>query len=121
TAATGVLSGTPAAGAGGTYALHFAAHNGAGADATQSFTLTVNEAPTVISLNNVTFKVGTAGTFTVMTGHAFPAAVAIGRSGALPDGVTFADNHDGTATLAGTPLPGTIGGYPLTLTAGNGV
>jgi hypothetical protein len=35
--------------------------------------------------------------------------------------VTFADNRDGTATLSGTPDPGTSGTYPLTISAGNGV
>ena len=31
--------------------------------------------------------------------------------GALPGGVTFTDNHNGTATLAGTPKPLTVGTY----------
>jgi hypothetical protein len=39
--ATGVLSGTPAAGSAGTYTLHFSADNGVGDIATQTFTLTV--------------------------------------------------------------------------------
>ena len=38
-------------------------------------------------------------------------------TGALPAGVTFVDNGDGTATLAGTPAAGTGGAYPLTFTA----
>lgn len=38
---------------------------------------------------------------------------------ALPGGVTFSDNGDGTATLAGTPATGTVGSYPLTITASN--
>ena len=42
-AATGVLSGTPAAGTGGTYTLHFTASNGVLPDAAQTFTLTVNQ------------------------------------------------------------------------------
>ncbi len=41
---TGTLSGTPAAGTGGTYPLSFTAVNSVGT-ATQSFTLTVNQAP----------------------------------------------------------------------------
>jgi len=45
----------------------------------------------------------------------------ISESGALPSGITFTDNHDGTATLAGTPAAGTGATYPLTLTASNGV
>jgi hypothetical protein len=43
--ATGVLSGTPAAGTGGTYNLAFTAHNGVGSDAIQSFTLAVSQPP----------------------------------------------------------------------------
>jgi hypothetical protein len=35
--------------------------------------------------------------------------------------VTFVDNGDGTATLAGTPAAGTSGTYPLTIGAANGV
>ena len=42
---TGTLSGTPAAGSGGVYPLTFAAVNGVLPNSTQSFTLTVNEAP----------------------------------------------------------------------------
>ena len=35
--------------------------------------------------------------------------------------MTFTDNGNGTATLAGTPAAGTGGTYPLTITATNGV
>ena len=35
--------------------------------------------------------------------------------------MTFVDNGDGTATLAGTPAPGSDGTYPLMITAANGV
>lgn len=45
---------------------------------------------------------------------------AISESGALPPGVTFTDNGDGTATLAGEVPSGTSGLYPLTITASNG-
>ncbi len=43
------------------------------------------------------------------------------KSGSLPTGVTFTDNGDGTATLAGTPSAGTRGSYAITLKASNGV
>ena len=45
TAATGVLGGTPSPGSAGTYTLTFTAHNGAGSDASQTFTLTVLPSP----------------------------------------------------------------------------
>ena len=46
---------------------------------------------------------GTPGSFTVTT-TGFPTS-SLSESGALPSGVTFVDNGDGTATLAGTPTP----------------
>ncbi|MEY2512568.1 MAG: hypothetical protein QOE26_3331, partial [Verrucomicrobiota bacterium] len=118
---TGTLSGTPAAGTGGTYAITFTASNSAGTTAAQTFTLTVNEAPTITSANNKTMAVGASSPFTVTTGHHFPAAETITESGALPSGVTFTDNTDGTATLSGTPVAGSGGSYPLTITASNGI
>lgn len=116
---TATLAGTPAAGSSGTYALTLTASNGVPPDATQNFTLTVDQAPAITSANAATFTVGTSGTFTVIaTGS--PVA-ALSQSGALPAGVTFVDNGDGTATLAGTPASGSGGNYALTLTASNGV
>ena len=47
TNSTGILGGTPAFGTGGIYPITLTAHNGVGSDATQSFTLTVNDAPLV--------------------------------------------------------------------------
>ncbi len=42
------------------------------------------------------------------------------ETGALPSGITFTDNGDGTATIAGTAASGTGGSYPLTITPPNG-
>ena len=39
------------------------------------------------------------------------------EAGALPTGVAFVDNGNGTATLSGTPAAGTAGDYSLTFTA----
>lgn len=43
------------------------------------------------------------------------------QSGALPTGVTFIDNGNGTATLSRAPAANTNGTYPLTITGANGV
>jgi len=110
----GLLSGTPAAGTGGSYPITFTAANGVAPDATQQFTLTVNEAPAFTSRASSTFTVGTKGSFTV-TATGFPPA-GITEKGTLPDGVTFT-----TGTLSGTPAAGTGGSYPITFTAANGV
>ena len=116
---TATLAGTPAAGSAGTYALTITASNGIGSDAAQSFTLTVDAAPAITSVASATFTEGSAGTFTV-TSTGNPTA-ALTETGALPTGVTFTDNGDGTATLAGTPAAGTRGTYSLAIDAGNGV
>jgi hypothetical protein len=113
TASTGVLSGTPAAGTGGTYTLHFTAHNGVGSDANQTFTLTVGQAPAITSANNTTFTQGSAGTFTA-TATGFPNPT-FSETGVLPFGVTFTS----AGVLSGTPT--VFGSFPITITASNGV
>ncbi len=101
----------------GTYALTITATNSQGT-ATQEFTLKVGtDVPSAItSTNTITFKLQTAGTFTVTaTGSPTPK---LSEAGALPNGVTFTDNLNGTATVAGTPT--VDGSYPFTITASNG-
>jgi hypothetical protein len=115
-AATGLLSGTPASGTSGTYTVTFTASNGVGADAVQTFTLTVKQSPTFTSVNQTSFAVGGAGSFTV-TAIGFPAPI-LSESGAMPSGVTF---NPATGLLSGMPAPGTNGTYTLTFTASNGV
>ena len=118
-ASTGVLSGTPGAGTGGTYSITFKATNTSGST-NQTFTLTVDQTPAVTSVNNTTFTVGAAGTFQVTT-SGFPAPAISDNGAALPSGVTFVDNGNGTGTLSGTPGSGTAGSYPITFTPNNGV
>ena len=118
-AATGVLSGTPAAGSMGTYPLVFTAANGLAPDATQNFTLTVTKNVAISSANATTFTVATPGTFTVTT-VGTPPATSVTATGALPSGVTFTNNGN-TGTLAGTPAAGTGGTYVITITAASGV
>ena len=114
---TATLSGTPAAGTGGQYAITIAATNTTGAG-TQSFTLYVYAPPAITSANAATFTVGTAGTFTVTTSTAVFPIPAISESGA-PSWVSFKDNGNGTANLTGTPPAGSVGSYPITITATN--
>ena len=78
-------------------------------------------APTITSGGSVTFVVGTAAKFTVTTSGAQYLKMSIEPSGQLPNGITFTDNGDGTATLGGTPAAGSGGVYDLTLTAADGV
>src|SRR5207248_9853592 len=57
--------------------------------------------------------------FTVTTAHSFPLTTTLSRTGPLPAGVSFTDNGNGTATIAGTPTAG--GRFTFTIRAGNGV
>ena len=50
------------------------------------------------------------------TGYPAPA---LAESGPLPGGLTFTDNGNGTATIAGTLAAGSGGRYPVTITATN--
>jgi len=116
---TASLSGTPAVGTQGSYAITFTAANGVGTNATQNFTLAINLGPAITSGSSTTFTEQVPGSFLVTT-LGFPVPT-LTYTGQLPTGVNFTDNHDGTATLAGTPAAGTSNIYPITIIANNGV
>jgi hypothetical protein len=100
---------------GGTPTLTVAA-DGLG-NATQNET--IEQAPAITSGNHTAFTTTGQGSFTVVaSGVPTPA---LSETGALPAGVTFTDNGDGTATLSGTPRAGSSGVYHVTFTAANGV
>ena len=117
---TATLAGTPAGGTGGTYSVTVTAANGVSPAATDVFTLTVDQAPAVTSANSSTFTVGSASTFAVTT-SGFPTHVTLSETGSLPSGVSFIDNGNGTASLAGTPVATTGETYVFTITGANGV
>jgi len=119
---TATLSGTPSSAVGSPFSITLIASNGVSPNAQQTFTLTVNaitSAPAITSGNSVTFTVGALGSFKVTaTGAPTPSLT---EAGALPDGVTFTDNGDGTATLTGTPSSAAGSPFSINLTASNGV
>ena len=112
---TGVFSGTPLPGTGGSYSVSITASNSALSKTTQAVILTVTDVP-AFKTTATTFHVGQAGSFTIRTsGFPFPT---ITSNTLLPDGLTLVDNGDGTALLSGTPT-GAGGVYPISLTAAN--
>ena len=114
---TATLAGTPAANTGGPYPVTINATNGVSPDATQTFALTVNQAPGITSADHTICTAGKACAFTVKsTGAPTPG---LSEKGALPRGVTFKDNRDGTAALSGAPAAGSGGTYPFRITAAN--
>lgn len=77
----------------------------------------VAAAPSIASADTANFTVGSPGSFTVTT-TGLPTPT-LSESGGLPPGLSFKNNGDGTATIAGTPSA--TGVYPFTLSASNGV
>ena len=112
---TASLTGTPTTG--GVFNISFTAANGIGSAAVKSFTLAVNQAPSITSANSAVFDIHLLNSFTVTTiGTPAPS---ITRTGSLPGGVSFVDNHNGTGTLSGTPAA--TGAFHLTFSATNGL
>jgi hypothetical protein len=75
--------------------------------------------PAITSTDHTTTHVGSFFSFTVTTsGTPTPK---VRKAGKLPKGVHFHNNHDGTATLSGTPTStkhkSAVGTYQLTITA----
>jgi hypothetical protein len=113
------ISGTPHAKTGKVYHLTLTAKNNIAPNATQAFTLTVDESPGFLS-SKATFTVGKHGAATIST-YGFPAvsSLMLTNAGVLPAGVSFTDNGNGTASLAGIPAAGTAETYVLQLSAAN--
>ncbi len=79
--------------------------------ATVTISLPGSHPYTFTSADHVTFTAGQLNTFHVtVTGNPTPA---LSEDGVLPSGITFTDNGDGTGTLSGTPVAGTVGTYPI--------
>ena len=100
TAAT--ISGTPASGTAGTYPVTLSATNISGSTSTLDLTVTVGSAaaPTIV-LPAADFTLNTSGAVAITTtGSPTPA---ITESGAMPAGLSFADEGNGTALISGTP------------------
>jgi outer membrane protein assembly factor BamB len=114
----GVLQGTPFSETPGTYSFTVNATNGIGSPVSQLFVLTVNARAQFTSAPRMVFVTGVPGSITVTTAGA--PVPALSESGALPSGMAFADQGNGTATVSGTPDNGTAGTYPIALTATNG-
>ena len=114
---SGVLSGSPASGTGGVYKFTIQAANGVSPNASQTFTLTVNQAPAITSPDHAVFSELSPGTFQILA-TGFPARAYSIVAGALPSGLVF-DGIKGV--ISGTPSAGSAGTYTLTVSASNGI
>ncbi|MGB6726252.1 MAG: choice-of-anchor Q domain-containing protein, partial [Terracidiphilus sp.] len=111
------VTGTHTYASGGSYSFNVTVTPVAGNSVSGNSTATVSQAPAITSASGTTYILGTLGSFLVTT-TGFPTP-SLSETGALPGGLVFVDNGNGTATLAGTPSAGGI--YPITIRAANGV
>ncbi len=117
---TATISGTPAPTT-GSYVFTITVHNGIGADATQTFTLTVIGPPVFTTGTPPAFMVGRAQSSPIATTPGLPLPTKLTERGKLPAGVQFKLGSNGAAQLTGKPKTGAGGDYPITLTASNGI
>jgi alpha-tubulin suppressor-like RCC1 family protein len=116
---TATISGKPAAGTGGAYAITLHASNTFDASVTQSFTLTVSAHPSFSSPASAYLAEGASGSFQVVAdGYPVP-TVSLATGAKLPAGLALTAHAGGTATISGTPTA-PIGSYVVTLKATNG-
>ena len=99
----------------GTYLITVTASNSFGATFTQRLSVEVTQQPFMTSAPTATFTQRMSGAFTIAAGG-WPVPALTVR-GSLPPGLTFNDNANGTATLAGTPTR--AGTYAFSVTADN--
>ena len=115
---TANFNGQAGVGTNGTYPITITATSSAGT-ATQSFTLIVTTnttPPAITSNNNSTDTSGQAITPITITTTGYPVSTPYERQ-ALPPGLTFTGNSNGTATITGTPTSAAVGAYSITIYA----
>jgi hypothetical protein len=97
---TAIITGTPAPTTAGITQLSITATS-AGGTTTQQFSLMIggSTVPAFTSPGLGSLASGVAGSLSITA----PGALSMSTSSALPAGLTFTDNGNGTATLAGTP------------------
>ena len=113
---TATISGTPSARDSGVYSATLTAVAPNEPAATQKFAVTVDNAPVFKSKAAITVHTGSPFTYAVTTANGWPVP-SVSTASLLPTGVKLTDNGNGTASLAGTPGPGTGGVYVAAISA----
>ena len=116
----GEIIGTAAPGSGGSYAIRLGATNSL-SSATGTLDLVVDQAPSISSATALSAAYGVDTTFQVDSGPGTYPVASFTLSGAVPDGTTFSDNGDGTATIAGTPDDDVSGTQSFAIVVSNSV
>ena len=123
TPATGLIGGAIQANSGGAYKVVITAKNAIGPDATQTLTISVNQAPVFTSVATATFTAGQSNSFTVTT-TGYPGVHLqqsnFGASG-RPGGVAFSgDTTTNSGKLSGNPAIASLGEFTWDFIADTG-
>lgn len=116
------ITGTPTAGSGGRYTAHLVAENGVLDPATADVPVEVTE-PVRLAAGldgTAALREGAPTRVGVATSGGWPTAVTLRVEGALPPGLSFVDDGDGTGQVVGTPSAGTTGRWSVVVAADNG-
>ncbi len=114
----GAITGTASAGTGGAYEIPLSAANGL-ATVGATLDLTVEQAPAIASPTDLSAPYGVESSFTLTAAAGTYPPAAYTLDGALPDGMSFLDNGDGTATISGSPGDFVSGSQSFTVVAAN--
>ena len=113
----GLLSGTPAKGTGGVYNFSVTVSNGIAPDATQAFSLIVNQPPEFTNVDNAETFYGVPFNFQ-FTSSGYPTTFSYAvTAGTVPSGLTLSP----TGTLSGTVTPGVQGTFQFAVRSSNGI
>ena len=91
------------------------------APVSSALAVAIDSEPTMTSSASFDATVGQAFSTTITTSGTPSVDVIAINGGSLPLGLSLTDNHDGTATIAGTLSPGSGGAYQLGLALNDGV
>jgi hypothetical protein len=105
---------TPTAGLAGLAVITITVSDGA-SSTYDTFVLAVNSPPQFTSTPITTATQDVAYTYHITTADADAGDVLTITANVLPTWLSLVDNHDGTATLGGTPASANVGDHPVTL------
>ncbi len=119
---TATLSGTPSKSDVGSHDISLLVSDGR-LNATQEFTITVarvNHAPVFTSTPVTSALQGSRYSYNITTNDPDDDAMTITAVGTLPGWLRLTDNHNGTATLSGTPSISDVGSHAISLLVSDG-
>jgi large repetitive protein len=111
---TAMLSGTPPVGTNGPVTVNIVSSAAYTLAGSQPYTITVTDRPLFTTPNSATFTAGSDGSYTVSATEG-----TISLADPVPGGLQFSPGGN-SATISGTPAPGTGGQYSLSFTTNAG-